>query len=64
MNANPFGNAGAPTEETVINNYYGDNSQADDSRADNNDNNDNIQQADYDDNDDFTDDSGDDTTDV
>ena len=62
--ANPFGNAGAPTEETVINNYYGDNSQADDSRADNNDNNDNIQQADYDDNDDFTDDSGDDTTDV
>ena len=62
--ANPFGNASAPTEETVINNYYGDNSQADDSRADNNDNNDNIQQADYDDNDDFTDDSGDDTTDV
>ncbi|MBB3309257.1 hypothetical protein FHT78_000986 [Rhizobium sp. BK196] len=59
--ANPFGNASAPTEETVINNYYGDNSQADDSRADNNDN---IQQADYDGNDDFMDDSGDDTTDV
>lgn len=60
--ANPFGNASAPTEETVINNYYGDNSQADDNQDD--DNNDNIQQADYDDNDDdFSDDSGD-TTDV
>jgi len=57
--ANPFGNASAPTEETVINNYYGndDNRQAD--------NNDNIQQADYTDNDDdYADDSGDDTTDV
>ncbi|GAA3085593.1 DUF2076 domain-containing protein [Rhizobium viscosum] len=57
--ANPFGNASAPTEETVINNYYGndDNRQADD--------NDNIQQADYTDNDDdYADDSGDDTTDV
>jgi hypothetical protein len=54
--ANPFGNAGGPVEETVINNYYGDNSQADD--------NDNIQQADYDDNDDSMDDSGDDTMDV
>lgn len=59
--ANPFGNASAPTEETVINNYYGDNNNADDNQADNNDN---IQQADYDDNDDFTDDYGDDTTDV
>lgn len=60
--ANPFGNASAPTEETVINNYYGDNSQADDNQDD--DNNDNIQQADYDDNDDdFSDDSGD-TTDI
>ncbi len=54
--ANPFGNAGGPVEETVINNYYGDNSQADD--------NDNIQQADYDDSDDSMDDSGDDTMDV
>jgi len=60
--ANPFGNASSPVEETVINNYYGDNSQADDNRDD--DNNDNIRQADYDDNDDdFSDDSGD-TTDV
>jgi uncharacterized protein len=60
--ANPFGNASGPVEETVINNYYNDNSQADDKQAD--DNNDNIQQADYDDNDDdFSDDSGD-TTDV
>ncbi|WP_416064319.1 DUF2076 domain-containing protein [Rhizobium sp. ZK1] len=60
--ANPFGNTSSPVEETVINNYYGDNSQADDNRADDNDN---IQQADYDDNDDdFSDDSGNDTTDV
>lgn len=59
--ANSFGNASSPVEETVINNYYNDNSQADDKQADNNDN---IQQADYDDNDDdFTDDSSD-TTDV
>ena len=59
---NPFGNANSPVEETVINNYYGDNSQADDNRDD--DNNDNIRQADYDDSDDdFSDDSGD-TTDV
>jgi hypothetical protein len=60
--ANPFGGENAPVEETVVNNYYGDNSQADDNRADNNDN---IQQADYDDNDDdSSDDSGNDTTDV
>jgi len=60
--ANPFGNASGPVEETVINNYYGDNSQAGDNQDDAN--NDNIQQADYDDNDDdFSDDSGD-TTDV
>ncbi|MBB3390209.1 hypothetical protein FHT82_002972 [Rhizobium sp. BK275] len=60
--ANPFGNASAPTEETVINNYYGDNSQADDNRTNNDDN---VQQADYDDNDDdFSDDSDSDTTDV
>ncbi|MGO8420080.1 DUF2076 domain-containing protein [Rhizobium ruizarguesonis] len=64
--ANPFGNASAPTEETVINNYYGndDTRQAADTASDDKDN-DNIQQADYDDNDDYTDDSsGDDTTDV
>ncbi|MBX4859428.1 DUF2076 family protein [Rhizobium leguminosarum bv. viciae] len=59
--ANPFGNASAPTEETVINNYYGndDTRQASDNVDDKD--NDNIQQADYDDNDDS---SGDDTTDV
>ncbi|MBB4572131.1 DUF2076 domain-containing protein [Rhizobium lentis] len=63
--ANPFGNDTAPTEETIINNYYGN----DDVRqaADNagNDNDDNLQQADYDDGDDYSDDSsGDDVTDV
>ncbi|NNU65245.1 MULTISPECIES: DUF2076 domain-containing protein [Rhizobium] len=60
--ANPFGNASAPTEETVINNYYGndDTRQASDNAADDNDNA-NVQQADYDDGDDS---SGDDVTDV
>ncbi|MEX2691745.1 DUF2076 domain-containing protein [Rhizobium mongolense] len=63
--SNPSGNAGAPAEETVINNYYGDqNPQV----ADDNNNND-IRQADYssDDNndDDVADDqSGDDSFDV
>ncbi|MDR9781989.1 DUF2076 domain-containing protein [Rhizobium redzepovicii] len=64
--ANPLGNASAPTEETVINNYYGndDTGQASDNAADNNDN-DNVQQADYDDGDDYSDDSSsDDVTDV
>ncbi|MCA2408592.1 DUF2076 domain-containing protein [Rhizobium leguminosarum bv. viciae 248] len=63
--ANPFGNASAPTEETVINNYYGndDARQASDSTTDDNDAN--LQQADYDGGDDSTDDSsGDDVTDV
>jgi hypothetical protein len=64
--ASPFGNASAPTEETVINNYYGNdgNREASDNTVDDKDN-DNIQQADYDDNDDYSDDSsGDDVTDV
>lgn len=64
--ASPFGNASAPTEETVINNYYSndDTRQAADNATDDKDN-DNIQQADYDDNDDYSDDSsGDDVTDV
>ncbi|MBX5185736.1 DUF2076 domain-containing protein [Rhizobium sp. NZLR5] len=64
--ANPFGNASAPTEETVINNYYGndDTSQASDNAADDNDNA-NVQQADYDGGDDSADDSsGGDVTDV
>ena len=63
--ANPFGNASAPTEETVINNYFSndDTRQASDNAADNND--DNLQQADYDDGDDYSDDSsGNDVTDV
>ncbi|OHV23603.1 DUF2076 domain-containing protein [Rhizobium sp. RMa-01] len=62
--ANPFGNASAPTEETVINNYYGndDTRQASDNAADDNDNA-NVQQADYDDGDDYSDDSSD-VTDV
>ncbi|OWV76682.1 ABC transporter substrate-binding protein [Rhizobium sp. R339] len=63
--ANPFGNASAPTEETVINNYFGndDTRQASDNTAD--DNNANVQQADYDDSDDYSDDSsGNDVTDV
>lgn len=64
--ASPFGNASAPNEETVINNYYSNNDtrQASDDTADDKDN-DNIQQADYVDSDDNVDDSsGDDTTDV
>jgi hypothetical protein len=62
---NPFGNASAPAEETVINNYYGDqNPQAAD---DNNDSD--IRQADYsndgNDDDNFADDqSGDNSYDV
>jgi len=63
--ANPFGNASAPTEETVINNYYGndDTRQASDNASDDKDAN--VQQADYDDNDDYNDDSsGDDVTDA
>ncbi|MBX4941422.1 DUF2076 domain-containing protein [Rhizobium binae] len=62
--ANPFGNASAPTEETVINNYFGndDTRQASDNAADEND--DNLQQADYDDGDDYSDDSSGDVTDV
>jgi hypothetical protein len=63
--ANPFGNASAPTEETVINNYYGndDTRQASDNAGDDKDGN--VQQADYDDNDDYNDDSsGDDVTDA
>ncbi|WP_027664088.1 DUF2076 domain-containing protein [Rhizobium leguminosarum] len=63
--ANPLGNASAPTEETVINNYYGndDTRQASDSTGDDNDAN--LQQADYDGGSDSTDDSsGDDVTDV
>ncbi|MGZ2403491.1 DUF2076 family protein [Rhizobium leguminosarum] len=65
--ANPFGNASAPTEETVINNYYGndDTRQAADNTADDKDNSADLQQADYDDGDDSIDDSsGDDVTDV
>ena len=56
--ANPFGNASAPTEETVINNYFGndDTRQASDNAADDS-NDDNLQQADYDDGDDYSDDS-------
>ncbi|NKK66402.1 DUF2076 domain-containing protein [Rhizobium leguminosarum] len=64
--ANPLGNASAPTEETVINNYYGndDARQASDN-VDDKDNSADLQQADYDDGDDSTDDSsGDDVTDV
>ncbi|MBY3128445.1 DUF2076 domain-containing protein [Rhizobium laguerreae] len=63
--ANPPGNASAPTEETVINNYYGndDTRQASDNTGD--DNNANLQQADYEGGSDSTDDSsGDDVTDV
>ncbi|SCB57142.1 hypothetical protein GA0061105_102129 [Rhizobium aethiopicum] len=62
--ANPFGNASAPTEETVINNYFGndDTRQASDNAG--NDNDDNVQQADYDDGDDYSDDSSADVTDV
>jgi uncharacterized protein len=62
--ANPFGNVAAPTEETVINNYYGndDTRQASDNAG--NDNDDNVQQADYDDGDDYSDDSSGDVTDV
>ncbi|WP_163882226.1 DUF2076 domain-containing protein [Rhizobium laguerreae] len=62
---NPLGNASAPTEETVINNYYGndDARQASDNTADDNDAN--LQQADYDGGSDSTDDSsGDDVADV
>ncbi|MBA8834887.1 DUF2076 domain-containing protein [Rhizobium leguminosarum] len=65
--ANPFGNASAPTEETVINNYYGndDTRQASDNAVDKDDDNANVQQADYDDGDDYADDSSsDDVTDV
>lgn len=65
--ANPFGNASAPTEETVINNYYGndDTRQASDNAGDKDDDNANVQQADYDDGDDYADDSSsDDVTDV
>ncbi|PDT16208.1 ABC transporter substrate-binding protein [Rhizobium sp. J15] len=59
--ANPFGNASAPTEETVINNYFSN----DDTRQASDNNDDNLQQADYDDGDDFSDDSsGNDVTDV
>ncbi|EJZ19752.1 DUF2076 domain-containing protein [Rhizobium sp. Pop5] len=62
--ADPFGNASAPTEETVINNYYGNDGtrQASDNADDRD--NDNIQQADYDDGDDYSDDSSGDVTDV
>lgn len=62
--ANPFGNASAPTEETVINNYYGndDTRQASDNADDKDNDNGNLQQADYDDSGD--DSSGDDVTDV
>lgn len=62
--ASPFGNASAPTEETVINNYYGNDDvrQASDNADDRDD--DNIQQADYDDGDDYGDDSSSDVTDV
>ncbi|MBB4111443.1 hypothetical protein FHT80_000746 [Rhizobium sp. BK226] len=63
---NPFGNASAPTEETVINNYYGndDTRQASDNASDDKDAN--VQQADYDDgDDDYVDDSsGNDVTDA
>ncbi|MES5098803.1 DUF2076 domain-containing protein [Agrobacterium sp. BA1120] len=56
----PFGGSGganAPVEETVINNYYGDDDKP---QQDATDNNDNLQQADYDDsNDDADFDSGD-----
>jgi hypothetical protein len=46
----------APVEETVVNNYYGDNAPQSDSAN----NNDDVQQAGYDDSDDDTDfDSGD-----
>ncbi|MBY5756021.1 DUF2076 domain-containing protein [Rhizobium leguminosarum] len=60
---NPLGNASAPTEETVINNYYGndDTRQASDNTADDNAN---LQQADYDGDDSTDDSSGDDVTDV
>jgi hypothetical protein len=64
--ANPFGNASAPTEETVINNYFGndDTRQASDNAGNDNDDG-NVQQADYDDGDDYSNDSsGDDVTDV
>ncbi|TBC74186.1 DUF2076 domain-containing protein [Rhizobium leguminosarum] len=67
VGANPFGNANAPTEETVINNYYGndDTRQASDNVDDKDNDNGNLQQADYDDSDDSTDDSsGDDVTDA
>ncbi|NKL01125.1 DUF2076 family protein [Rhizobium leguminosarum bv. viciae] len=62
--ANPLGNASAPTEETVINNYYGndDARQASDNTGDDNDAN--LQQADYDGDDSTDDSSGDDVTDV
>jgi len=63
--ANPFGNAAAPTEETIINNYYGNDDVRQAADIAGNDNDDNLQQADYDDGDDYSDDSsGDDVTDV
>ncbi|MBX4955437.1 DUF2076 domain-containing protein [Rhizobium lentis] len=63
--ANPFGNASAPTEETVINNYFGndDTRQASDNTADDNDDA-NVQQANYDDSDYSDGPSGDDITEV
>jgi len=62
--ANPFGNASAPTEETIINNYYGNDDARQASDIAGNDNDDNVQQADYDDGDDYSDDSSGDVTDV
>lgn len=62
--ASPFGNAAAPTEETVINNYFGNDDTRQASNNAGNDNDGNVQQADYDDGDDYSDDSSGDVTDV
>jgi hypothetical protein len=56
--SSPFGNTPAPTEETVINNYYGNNQNPQtDTAADRDDDNNGIQQADYSNNDNDDDDN-------
>ena len=61
--ASPFGNTPAPTEETVINNYYGDQNPQNDAVADRDDDNNNVQQADYSNDDDDNDNDYDDGND-